>query len=280
MSETALEVRNLRKVFAGGRGSDGRPVELVAVDDVSFALPAGGSLAVVGESGSGKTTTARMVVGLVRPTAGEIHVLGKPRSTGRVSTRERRRRARAVQIVFQDPYVSLDRRYRVRECLREALDLYGRRDRGARERRIDELLELVGLDRRQGDALPRALSGGQRQRVTIARALAADPRVLILDEAVAALDVSIQAQILNLLAAIRLETGVAYLVISHDLAVVRQVSEEVVVMCAGRVVERAPTEQLFAAPQDPYTQRLLGSVPRLGWRPRRHGLAGEPLHAN
>ena len=280
MSEIALEVVNLRKTFAvrgeharrgAGSGLLGRrarevPREVVAVDDVSFEVAPGRSLAIVGESGSGKTTVARMIVGLERPTSGTILVAGRER-TGRVGSRERRRRAREVQIVFQDPYSSLDPRQSIRDCLDEVLQLHFDQDAPARTRRIDQLLDQVGLAARHADALPRALSGGQRQRVAIARALACEPRVLICDEAVASLDVSIQAQVLNLLSDIREQTGVSYLFISHDLAVVRQVSDDVIVMRHGRVVETGSTEQVLAAPVDPYTARLIAAIPREGWRP-------------
>jgi ABC-type glutathione transport system ATPase component len=301
----ALEVEHLRKVFsirgarqdapaevsAGpgllGRGlitrgvrretRPGASAELVAVDDVSFAVPSGRSLAVVGESGSGKTTVARMIVGLERPTRGRILVAGRERSWRHVSSRERKRRAREVQIIFQDPYSSLDPRQTVRKCLDEALRLHfdWRGDR--RDARVEELLEQVGLDRRQADALPRALSGGQRQRVAIARALACEPRVLVCDEAVASLDVSIQAQVLNLMSDIRDETGVTYLFISHDLAVVRQVSDDVIVMRTGHVVESGPTEQVLESPQHPYTKRLLAAIPRPGWRPTATSEAAESI---
>lgn len=290
----ALEVEHLRKVFPArssretpepgairgpgllGRGlikrrarRDAAPgtAELVAVDDVSFSVPAGRSLAIVGESGSGKTTIARMIVGLERPTQGRIMVGGRERSWRHVSSRERKRRAREVQIIFQDPYSSLDPRQTVRRCLDEALRLHFTWDAGRRNARVEELLEQVGLDHRQANALPRSLSGGQRQRVAIARALACEPRVLVCDEAVASLDVSIQAQILNLMSDIRDETGVTYLFISHDLAVVRQVSDDVIVMRSGRLVESGPTEQVLQSPQHPYTQRLLAAIPRAGWRP-------------
>ena len=289
----ALQVERLRKVFpirgarrdapaevsAGsgllGRGlitrrrgtRPGASAELVAVDDVSFAVPPGRSLAVVGESGSGKTTVARMIVGLERPTQGRILVAGRERSWRHVSSRERRRRAREVQIIFQDPYSSLDPRQTVRKCLDEALRLHFDWNGDRRNARVEELLEQVGLARRQADTLPRALSGGQRQRVAIARALACEPRVLVCDEAVASLDVSIQAQVLNLMSDIRDVTGVTYLFISHDLAVVRQVSDDVIVMRTGHVVESGPTEQVLESPQHPYTKRLLAAIPRPGWRP-------------
>jgi oligopeptide transport system ATP-binding protein len=231
-----LEVRDLRKEYRG----------VTAVGGVSFTVPEGGSLAVVGESGSGKTTCARIVTGLEKATSGTVTLHG------------------SVQMVFQDPYQSLDRRQTVRSCLAEVLT-HHRKDRS----RIGELLDLVGLDRRLGDALPRHLSGGQRQRVAIARALAAEPRLLVLDEAVAALDVSIQAQILNLLVDARARTGVSYLFISHDLSVVRHVCEEVVVMSRGRVVESGPVERVMTAPGHEYTRRLVASVPRPGWVPTR-----------
>jgi ABC-type glutathione transport system ATPase component len=259
-AEPVLEASGLRKEFG----------ELVAVDEVSLRVRAAGSLAIVGESGSGKTTVARMIVGLERPTAGTIRACGHDRSTPARSTAERRRRGSEVQIVFQDPYTSLDPRQTVERTLDEVLRLHrGDLDAGGRRARVRELGELVGLDERQLRALPRSLSGGQRQRVAIARALAAEPRVLILDESVAALDVSIQAQVLNLLADIREETGISYVLISHDLAVVRQLTEETIVMWRGEVVERGPTARVLDAPEHDYTKRLRASVPRPGWKPRR-----------
>ena len=260
----AVRVEGLTKVFGGRRGAD-----TTAVKDVSFAVPPGGALAIVGESGSGKTTTARMIIGLERPTTGRIFVGGRERSFGRRGSGERRRLGREMQIVFQDPHSSLDPRQRVRECLDEMLNLHFHLGREDREARTMELLAQVGLDERHAGVYPRALSGGQQQRVAIARALASQPRVLILDEAVASLDVSVQAQVLNLLADIREQTGVTYLFISHDLAVVRQVSDDVVVMRRGEIVERGPTDCVLDAPDHPYTQALLLAVPRRGWRPVR-----------
>jgi len=259
-----LEAAGLRKEFG----------DLVAVDDVSFRLPPGRSLAIVGESGSGKTTIARMIVGLERPTSGTITACGHDRSRPPRSTRDRRRRGREVQIVFQDPYTSLDPRQTAEATVDEVLKLHHGWRTDRRRARIAELTDLVGLDARQSRALPRSLSGGQRQRVAIARALAAEPTILILDESVAALDVSIQAQVLNLLADIRDETHVSYILISHDLAVVRQLTDEALVLHRGKVVERGPTARVLDDPQNPYTQRLRASVPRPGWKPRRRALPG------
>lgn len=259
-----LEVSGLRKLFG----------DLVAVDGVSFTVPQARSLAIVGESGSGKTTIARMIVGLERPTAGTITACGQDRSSPARSARERRRRGSQVQIVFQDPYTSLDPRQTAEATIDEVLRLHHGWPRERRRARIVELADLVGLDERQVRALPRALSGGQRQRVAIARALAAEPRLLILDESVAALDVSIQAQVLNLLADIRDSTGVSYVLISHDLAVVRQLTDDAIVLHNGVVVEHGPTGQVLDSPQHEYTKRLRASVPRPGWKPRRGVLLG------
>jgi peptide/nickel transport system ATP-binding protein len=268
-----LEVTGLGKAFRV-RGRDGGRVDFAAVEDVSFAVAPGGSLAIVGESGSGKTTIARMIVGLEAPSGGTIAVAGRPRSRPPRGARERRRRGREAQIVFQDNYTSLDPRQRIGDALAEALDLHFGPTPQERRRRVGELLDGVGLKQEYADALPRALSGGERQRAALARALAVEPRLLVLDEAVSSLDVATQAQILDLLAGIRARTGTAYVFISHDLAVVRQVSDEVLVMRRGRIVERGATATILSAPGDPYTKLLLDSVPRPGWKPRR--LADHP----
>ncbi|MFJ2895441.1 ABC transporter ATP-binding protein [Streptomyces sp. NPDC087218] len=237
----------------------------LAVDDVSFALAPGTCLAIVGESGSGKTTAVRMLVGLERPDGGTVRLDGRDRSARARGRDERLARAREIQMVFQDPYLSLDPRVPVADCVAEVLRLHTRLDPAARAARVRELLEQVGLGEREAAALPRRLSGGQRQRVAIARALAVEPRVLVLDEAVAALDVSIQAQILDLLATIRREAGIAYLFVTHDLAVVRHVADEVLVLKGGRVVETGSADRVLDSPERPYTKLLLGSVPRRGW---------------
>ena len=261
----------LRRVYHVRGGS-----ELVAVGDVSFTIAPGSSLAIVGESGSGKTTVAKLLVGLEAPDAGSITINGLDRSRPDRGSRARRERGRDIQIVFQDPYTSLDRRQSVGDALAEvvALHLRQRTEGAARTRNTDrvrarvlELAEMVGLDARQVRSRPQGLSGGQRQRVAIARALAAEPKILILDESVAALDVSIQAQILNLLADIRDATGITYVLISHDLAVVRQITDECIVMRRGAVVERATTAAVLDHPQDAYTRLLRDSVPRPGWKP-------------
>lgn len=254
-----LEVRGLRKEFG----------DFVAVDDVTFSLLERGSLAIVGESGSGKTTTARMIAGLESPSGGHIVVAGDERGTGRPRARERRARGRRIQMVFQDPYSSLDRRQRVGEAVAEAVALHKDLPADRLRARTAELLDMVGLDGRQACSLPKALSGGQRQRVAIARALAAEPRVLILDEAIAALDVSIQAQILALLARIRADTGTALLFITHDLGAVRHISDDILVMKEGRVVEHGSVTTVLGDPRDPYTQGLIASIPKPGWKPRR-----------
>jgi ABC-type glutathione transport system ATPase component len=257
-----LEVRSLRKEFV----SAGRH-RTVAVDDVSFSLPVGDSLGLVGESGSGKTTIARMVVGLERPTSGQIVLRGADATSRPRRRSERRARARQVQMVFQDPYSSLDPTQTIGSCLEEVIRAHFAVKGAERRRRVDSLADLVGLAAAQLSALPRNLSGGQRQRAAIARALAAEPELLVLDEAVASLDVSIQAQILNLLSEIRGETGTSYLFISHDLAVVRHLCERTVVLYLGQVVEQGETATILDDPQHEYTQRLRSSVPRPGWKP-------------
>lgn len=264
-----VRVRGLRKEFPG----HDRRHPVVAVDGVGFDLGAGEALAVVGESGSGKTTVARMLMGLEQRTSGTIEVCGRSRGSGRPGAAERRRRAREMQLVFQDPYLSLDRSQRIGDILDTAVRLQHDLSREARRARVDELMEQVGLLPRHATVYPRQLSGGQRQRVAIARALAAQPSVLVLDEAVAALDVSVQAQVLNLLCDIRESTDIAFLFITHDLAVVNQVCERTLVMRGGTVVEEGPTARVLSSPAQEYTRRLIDAVPRPGWTPQRSGTA-------
>jgi oligopeptide transport system ATP-binding protein len=256
---------HLRKVYRHSRGK----AEHVAVADLSFTLAAGASLGIVGESGAGKSTVAKLLMGMETPSAGSIRIAGSVRAGGRASRSEQRRRAREIQMVFQDPYTSLDPRQPIGSAIDEVLRLHFELPAQARRERVGELLAMVGLVERHARALPGALSGGQRQRVAIARALAAQPAALILDESVSALDVSIQAQILNLLADLRASTGIAYLLISHDLAVVRHVTDQTIVMRRGEVIEQGSTSSVLDAPQHPYTQTLRASVPGPGWTPRR-----------
>jgi peptide/nickel transport system ATP-binding protein/oligopeptide transport system ATP-binding protein len=246
-----LEVDGLSKVFPAHGGS------VRAVEDVSLSVTAGETLGLVGESGSGKSTLARLVVRLLEPTAGTIRVDGDDIS--HLSRRALRTMRRRVQIVFQDPYSSLDPRMTARAIVAEPLRIAGR----SREikQRVPEVLSLVGLTPGYHARYPHELSGGQRQRVGIARALVVEPELLVLDEPVTALDGSIQAQILNLLARLQSRLGLAYLFIAHDLAVVRHLAHRVAVMHLGRIVETAPTQQLFEAPLHPYTQALLSASP-------------------
>ena len=274
-SSSLLSVRDLSVHFpVGGRGRDGKPVVVRAVDGVSFDLARGRTLAIVGESGSGKTTTALSVLRLADPTGGSIHFDGNDLTAMRGSALRRMRRR--LQLVFQDPYSSLNGRQRIGDVILGNLRLHAGGSRGGRELRgrAQEILDAVGLPQRFFDRLPKELSGGQRQRVAIARALAADPKVIVLDEAVAALDVSIQAQILNLLSDIKAQREISYLFISHDLAVVNQISDRMIVMENGQVVDGGATADLLANPTHPYTRALRAAVPGPGWKPvRRERLA-------
>ncbi|SFS14221.1 peptide/nickel transport system ATP-binding protein [Microbacterium sp. cf046] len=268
-AEPVLVVEALRKTFQVRSPKGGRE-EFIAVDGVGFTLAPGGSLGIVGESGSGKSTTARIICGLETTDDGTVTVKGEDWTTAARGTSARRRRARIAQMVFQDPYQSLDRRQTVRACLREAVAVHRPKDsRGELDARVDELLAAVRLDGGLADRKPRSLSGGQRQRVAIARALAADPEILVLDEAVSALDVTTQVEILTLLDGIRRDTGVALLMISHDLTVVRRLCDHVVVMRSGVIVEQGSIADVLDAPRAEYTRMLLDSIPHDGWVPRR-----------
>jgi oligopeptide/dipeptide ABC transporter ATP-binding protein len=244
--------------IAGGSVFRRNGQRLTAVDDVSLRLRRGEALGLVGESGCGKTTLGRTVVGQTPPDHGEIVLDGRPLGRKR-DTGQRRQ----IQMVFQDPMSSLNPRLRIGEVLAELLRVHHMVPDGAVSARVDELLSAVGLPQRFRDVHPRLLSGGQRQRVSIARALALEPEVLVADEITSALDVSIQAQVLALLLALKERLDLTVLFISHNLAVVRQVCERVAVMYLGRIVEIGPTETVFSDPQHPYTRLLLSSIPRL-----------------
>ncbi|TAJ83604.1 ABC transporter ATP-binding protein [Reyranella sp.] len=251
----AIEVKAVRRTFKVKGGMFGTDRHVVAVDDVSFAVPHGGVLGVVGESGCGKSTLARLILGLLEPTGGDIAVEGQ-----RVTDMDRKARARLIQPVFQDPFASLNPLTKVRDIVAMPLVAQGSIGKTEIKKRVDEMLERVGLRAEMGQRLPTELSGGQRQRVAIARALVLRPRIVVCDEPTSALDVSVQAQILNLLGELRRDLGLTYLFISHNLAVVEHVASEVAVMYLGRIVERQPTETLFRSPEHPYTKALLASV--------------------
>ena len=254
-----LEVKNLKTVFKT-EGS-----EITAVDDISFKIKRGETIGIVGESGSGKTTLGRIMVGLLRPSQGIR--LWQGAETG-VSL--------AAQMVFQDAAAALNPRMRVRDILSEAPLFHRIVPAAARDRFVATLLERVGLDASFADRFPHQFSGGQRARIGIARALAVKPQLLVCDEPVAALDVSVQAQILNLFATLRAELGLSYVFISHDLGVVRHVADRVAVMYLGRIIESGPAAEIFAAPNHPYTQALLAELPNIALRRRSYQpIAGE-----
>ena len=256
-----LEVENL-KVHYPVRGSWFRPKRFVrAVDGVSFSLEAGETVGLVGESGCGKSTLGRALVRLEEPTAGRVLLDGKDMAA--LHGRELRRARRNFQMIFQDPYGSLNPRLTVWGALDEVLALHSGLEREARRRRAVELLDRVGLPAEALYRYPHQLSGGQRQRIGIARALAAEPRFIVADEPVSALDVSVQASIINLLDDIRRETGTSFLFIAHDLAVVEHISSRILVMYLGHIVESAPSRELVAAPLHPYSRALLSAVPTL-----------------
>jgi len=266
---TLLAAQSVSRIYTVRASPLRRAVPLHAVSEVSFTIEAGRTLAVVGESGCGKSTLARMVSLLERPTAGAIVIEGRQADPADAAVR------RSVQMVFQDPYGSLNPRRTLAGILEEPLTIAGT---PARERRAEALAMMahVGLRADQAGRYPHMFSGGQRQRIAIARALMLRPRIVVADEPVSALDVSIRAQVLNLLLDLQQEFGVAYLFISHDLSVVRHFADEVLVMYLGRVVEHAPRAALFARPLHPYTRALLAATPRLKVARVREAVRGEP----
>jgi peptide/nickel transport system ATP-binding protein len=259
--ELLLSVKNLKKYFPIKEGVlIDRTVDYVrAVDDVSFDIRTGETLGLVGESGSGKSTTGFCVLQLLKPTSGSVLFDGKELTT--MSKRDMRAIRREMQIVFQDPYASLNPRMTVGDIVSEPLLIHSVGSRRSRRRSAEQLLEVVGFNPDFINRYPHEFSGGQRQRIGIARALALNPRLIVCDEPVSALDVSIQAQILNLLKDLQIEFGLTYLFIAHDLAVVRAMSDQIAVMNQGKIVEYGPAEKVYTDPQDKYSQALLAAVP-------------------
>jgi oligopeptide/dipeptide ABC transporter ATP-binding protein len=263
-----VSVRNLTKVYAGSRTLLGRVNDAVrAVDDVTFDVFPGETLALVGESGCGKTTTGRALLRLIEPTSGDVHFDDINIRT--LEPAPLRRLRRHMQVVFQDPYGSLDPRMTVRQIISEGMEVHGLASGDEADARVARLLDEVGLRPTDAARRPHEFSGGQRQRIAIARALAVEPKFIVLDEAVSALDVTVQAQIVSLLMSLQREHALTYLFISHNLAVVQQVATRVAVMYLGRIVEIATARELYGAPNHPYTQALLSAVPVPDPRVRR-----------
>jgi oligopeptide/dipeptide ABC transporter ATP-binding protein len=267
-----LEVQNLVKHFVADRSVFGRPTAFVkAVDGVSFRVEAGKTLALVGESGCGKSTVSRLVLRLIEPDAGRVHFEG--RDLLAMDANALRAFRRDAQIIFQDPYASLNPRMTVSQILTEPLALHNLVAPSRRRERVEQLLRLVGLEPRFARRYPHEFSGGQRQRIAIARALAVEPKLIVCDEPVSALDVSIRSQILNLLRDLQDRLGLAYIFVSHDLAVVKHIADRVAVMNLGVIVETADTQELFASPRHPYSRALLSAIPV----PRPHARRGRIL---
>jgi oligopeptide transport system ATP-binding protein len=278
-----LEVKNLKVHFPVKHGMFSRVREFVkAVDDVSFSIEPGETLGLVGESGCGKTTLARAIVRLVEPTTGSVLLGGE--DITQMNGSELRTRRRKFQMIFQDSYGSLNPRMIIAQIVGEALDIHQLTDsKSARQKRIAELLNAVGLDLVYAQRYPHEFSGGQRQRIGIARALAVEPELIICDEPVSALDVSVQAQIINLLQDLQQQRGIAYLFIAHDLAVIEHISRRVMVMYLGKIVETADAKEIIRSPQHPYTQALISAVPEVDPETKRKriilpGDVPSPIH--
>ena len=259
-----VDIAHLTKTFTRGGGLTGRRSVVHAVNDVSFSIEAGETFGLVGESGSGKSTTGRCLLRLIEPTSGAVRFRGD--DVLAMSAEQLRAARRQMQIVFQDPFASLNPRMRVREIVQEPLDIHALGTKASRRDRVAELFSLVGLDADLLERYPHEFSGGQRQRIGLARALALEPEFLVLDEPVSALDVSVQAQVVNLLADLQTRLGLTYLFIAHDLRLVEHVCHRVAVMYRGEIVEAGDTQTVFEHPQHDYTKALLGAVPRLELR--------------
>ncbi|GIN64220.1 ABC transporter ATP-binding protein [Robertmurraya siralis] len=260
MAEVLLKVDNLKKYFPITGGIFGQKIgDVKAVDDVSFYVNKGETLGLVGESGCGKSTTGRVLMRLLEPTAGTVEFDGKDLT--KLKAEEMRRMRKEIQMVFQDPFASLNPRHTVEKILEEPLIVHGIKDKDERKRRVKEMLEVVGLNSYHAKRYPHQFSGGQRQRIGIARALMTKPKLIIADEPVSALDVSIQSQVLNLLEDLQKEFQLTYIFIAHDLGVVKHISDRVGVMYLGRLVEITEAEKLYEKPLHPYTKALLASIP-------------------
>jgi oligopeptide transport system ATP-binding protein len=254
-----LEVKDLKQYYTINKGFLGEKKVVKAVDGVSFTIRQGETLGIVGESGCGKSSLGRSVIRLLQPTSGEIHFEGKDIS--KISQRKMKKIRREIQMVFQDPYASLNPRSTIRSILETPLITHGNNNKKSRTKIIENLIEKIGLRKEQLDRYPHEFSGGQRQRIGIARALTLNPKLIVADEPVSALDVSVQSQVLNLMVDLQKEFNLSYMFISHDLSVVKHISDRVAVMYLGRIVEIAEVESMYATPLHPYTKALMSAVP-------------------